>query len=98
MEILRRQAEADARLASREDLLWGGLRLEWTFSAVRFQISRMGQSDQIRLCPQCGSPMVLAPTPEGEGPRKLQCFECARPDPLKSDAIQWLKGQLQPPK
>jgi hypothetical protein len=68
------------------------------FSAVRFQISRMGQSNQTRLCPQCGSPMVLALPSGGEGPRKLQCFECTRPDPLKSDAIQWLKGELQPPK
>jgi hypothetical protein len=42
--------------------------------------------------------MVLALPPGGEGPRQLQCFECARPDPLKSDAIQWLKGELQPPK
>ncbi len=68
------------------------------FSAVRFQISRMGQSDHTRFCPQCGSPMVLALPPGGEGPRQLQCFECTRPDPLKSDAIQWLKGELQPPK
>jgi hypothetical protein len=68
------------------------------FSAVRFQIYVMGQFDQARLCPQCGSPMVLALPPGGEGPRKLECFECARPDPLKSDAVQWLKGELQPPK
>ena len=87
-----------APFASRKDLLWAGLKLEWTFRPFDFRFYVMGQSDQARLCPQCGSPMLLALPPEGEGPRKLQCFECTRPDPMKSDAIQWFKGELQPPK
>jgi len=90
--------EAVASLASRKDLLWAGPRLQWTFRPFDFRFCVMGQFDQTRLCPQCGSLMVLALPPGGEGPRKLQCFECARPDPLKSDAVQWLMGQLQPPK
>jgi len=29
----------------------------------------------------------------------LQCLECDRPDPIKTDkVIGWLKGELQPPK
>jgi hypothetical protein len=90
--------EAVARFASRKDLLSGGMRLEWTFRPFDLKILRMGQFDQVRLCPHCGSPMLFALPPGGEGPRTLQCFECERPDPLKSDALQWLKGELQPPK
>src|SRR5882724_4419158 len=92
------RGEAVAWFASRKDLLWGELKLQWTFRPFDFRFYIMGQSDQTRLCPQCGSPMVLALPPGGEGPRKLQCFECTRPDPMKSDAIQWFKGELQPPK
>jgi hypothetical protein len=34
----------------------------------------------------------------GKGPRTFQCFECDRPDPLKTDtATGWLKGELRPP-
>jgi hypothetical protein len=93
-----RHEDALASLASRKDLLWGELKLEWTFRPSDFRFYVMGQSDQARLCPRCGSPMVLALPREGEGPRKLECFECTRPDPMKSDAVQWLQGQLQPPK
>jgi hypothetical protein len=42
--------------------------------------------------------MILALPPGGKGPRTFQCFECERPDPLKTGAIGWLKGELQPPK
>jgi hypothetical protein len=58
----------------------------------------MGQLDQTKPCPLCGSTMVLAIPPRGKGPRTLKCFECDRPDPLKSDkAIGWLQGDLKPP-
>jgi hypothetical protein len=43
--------------------------------------------------------MVLALPPGGKGPRTLQCFDCDRDDPLKSDSTAgWSKGELQPPK
>jgi hypothetical protein len=58
----------------------------------------MGQLDQTRRCPHCGSPMVMALQPGGKGPRVLQCLDCERADPLKSVALEWLKGELQPPK
>jgi hypothetical protein len=58
----------------------------------------MGQLDQTKPCPLCGSTMVLALPPGGKGPRTLKCFESDRPDPLKSDkAIGWLQGELKPP-
>jgi hypothetical protein len=41
--------------------------------------------------------MVLASPPQGKGPRRMQCLECERPDPLRSDVLKWLKGGLQPP-
>jgi hypothetical protein len=35
----------------------------------------------------------------GKGQRMFQCFECDRPDPLKTDKSKgWLKEELQPPK
>jgi hypothetical protein len=57
----------------------------------------MGQLDQSRTCPRCGEPMVLALPPGGKGLRKLQCLDCERPDPLKSDARRWLSSELEPP-
>jgi len=46
-------------------------------------------------CPKCQSPMTLALQPGGKGPRTLQCLDCDRPDPLKSDtASGWLNGEL----
>jgi len=43
--------------------------------------------------------MILALPPGGKGKRILQCVDCDRPDPLKSDAAKgWLKSELQPPK
>jgi hypothetical protein len=53
---------------------------------------------QTKPCPHCGSLMVLARPPGGKGPRSLHCFECDRPDPLKTDtASGWLHGELKPP-
>jgi hypothetical protein len=52
-----------------------------------------------RTCPNCKSGMVLALPSNGKGPRTLQCIDCDRPDPLKSEkATAWLKSELQPPK
>ncbi len=58
----------------------------------------MGHVDQTRRCPQCGAIMVLAFRPQGKGPPALQCLECDRPDPLKSDVLKWLEGGLVPPR
>ena len=39
--------------------------------------------------------MIRALPPGGSGKRTFQCFDCDRPDPLKSpDAIGWLAGEL----
>jgi hypothetical protein len=43
--------------------------------------------------------LILALPPGGKGKRTMQCLDCDRPDPLKSDAATgWLKSELQPPK
>ena len=59
----------------------------------------MGQAERLR-CPKCGAYLILVASPsEGKGPRMFQCFECDRPDPIKTDKVMgWLKGELQPPK
>jgi hypothetical protein len=57
----------------------------------------MGQLDRSKNCPRCGNPMVLALPLGGMGPRTLQCLDCDRPDPLKSDALRWLSSELRPP-
>jgi primosomal protein N' len=54
---------------------------------------------RVLTCPNCGAPLTLALPQGGEGPRKFNCSECDRPDPLKTDRVMgWLKGELQPPK
>jgi hypothetical protein len=46
-------------------------------------------------CPKCKSQMTLALQPGGRTPRTLQCLDCDRPDPLKSDNVSgWLNGEL----
>jgi hypothetical protein len=46
-------------------------------------------------CPQCNAELILALPPGGKGPRTLLCFDCDRPDPLKTEqATGWLKGEL----
>ncbi|WP_445487656.1 hypothetical protein [Rhodopseudomonas sp. RCAM05734] len=42
--------------------------------------------------------MALALPPGGRGPRMLRCFECDGPDPIKSEAVNWIRGELRPPK
>ena len=50
-------------------------------------------------CPDCGAFLILALPPGGKGRRTMQCLDCDRPDPMKTDgATGWLKGELQPPK
>jgi hypothetical protein len=63
-----------------------------------FRIVIMGQAER-PTCPGCGAFLILALPPGGKGQRTFQCFECDRPDPLKSEhASGWLKSELQPPK
>ena len=39
--------------------------------------------------------LILAFPPGGKGQGKLQCFECEKPDPMKTDeATGWLKSEL----
>lgn len=58
----------------------------------------MGQAER-PACPQCEAHLILELPPGGKGPRAFQCFNCDRPDPLKTDqVVGWLKGELQPPK
>jgi hypothetical protein len=56
----------------------------------------MGQAER-PTCPNCGAFFILALPPGGNGPRTFQCMECDRPDPLKSDSLKWLAGELKPP-
>jgi hypothetical protein len=54
----------------------------------------MGQAER-PICPECGEPLVLAPPPEGKGPRTFRCFDCDGPDPLKDERVMgWLIGEL----
>ena len=49
--------------------------------------------------PHLRGTMVLALPLSGKGKRIMQCMDCDRPDPLKSDAAKgWLTSELQPPK
>ena len=58
-------------------------------------------------CPKCTSRMNLArimPGPEGFGLRNFECDKCdhvvmltVATDPMKSDAMRWLAGDLKPP-
>jgi hypothetical protein len=58
----------------------------------------MGQAER-PTCPNCGAHLILALPLGGDGPRTFQCFECDRPDPLKTQkAMGWVKGELHPPK
>jgi hypothetical protein len=54
----------------------------------------MGQAER-PICPECGTPLVLALPADGKGQRTFQCLDCDRPDPLKTDrVIGWLSGEL----
>jgi hypothetical protein len=42
--------------------------------------------------------MMLALPPGGKGQRPYQCFQCDRPDPLKTNQVDdRIKGSLKPP-
>jgi DNA-directed RNA polymerase subunit RPC12/RpoP len=59
----------------------------------------MGTLNQTGHCPRCGSPIIFTLLPDGKGPRTIQCPECSRFDPIKSErVVGWLQGELQPPK
>ena len=51
-------------------------------------------------CPKCGQGMEMALPPNGgKGQGFNQCFNCNRPDPIKSGNAQaWLRGVLAPKK
>jgi tRNA(Ile2) C34 agmatinyltransferase TiaS len=50
------------------------------------------------ICPDCGKSMVLALPPRDKGQRPYQCFQCDRPDPLKTNQIDGrIKASLKPP-
>jgi hypothetical protein len=47
--------------------------------------------------PSCGAILILALPPGGAGQRTFQCFDCDRPDPMKTEKVTgWLMGELQP--
>jgi hypothetical protein len=54
----------------------------------------MSDSRNRPVCPGCERPMTLELQPGGKSPRTYQCLDCDRPDPLKSDALRWLSGEL----
>jgi hypothetical protein len=42
--------------------------------------------------------MMMALQPRDKGQRLYQCFDCDRPDPLKTNQVDGLtKGSLKPP-
>jgi hypothetical protein len=48
-----------------------------------------------QTCPNCGADLILALPSGGKGLRTFQCFDCDRPDPMKTDeATGWLSGEL----
>jgi hypothetical protein len=58
------------------------------------------------LCPRSRSRMTLAQASAIPDRKEKRIFECAKcrfmeivtvPDPLQSDSIQWLAGELRPP-
>ena len=62
------------------------------------KILAMGQAKR-PTCPNCGADLILALPPGGKGQRAFQCFDCDRPDPLKTESVLgWVKSELQPPK
>ena len=46
------------------------------------------------VCLRCQRSMTLELQPGGKSPRTFQCLDCDRHDPLKSDALRWLSGEL----
>ena len=57
-------------------------------------------------CPRCTDRMMLARVSPMPGKQERRLFECAKcgfsqtviaPDPIKSDALGWLSGELRRP-
>jgi hypothetical protein len=72
--------------------------LEWTGRRFSGKFTAMGEGER-PTCPKCGANLTLTLPAVGTGRRTLQCFECDRPDPMKTDkAMGWIKSGLQPPK
>jgi hypothetical protein len=63
------------------------------------QTKAMGQPERLS-CLKCGADLTLVlPAVGSTGQRTFQCFDCDRPDPLKTDkAMRWIESGLQPPK
>ena len=84
--------------AATVNILSAKFNFEWTAKPVWRQIYLMGKTER-PTCPGCGAIMVQALPPGGKGQRTFLCFDCDRPDPLKTDKVTgWLEGELQPPK
>jgi hypothetical protein len=81
----------------------GGKTLGWANFEIdevpaRRQNRSMGQAER-STCPGCGAFLILALPAGGKGRRTFQCFECERPDPLKTETSTGrLKSELRPPK
>jgi hypothetical protein len=60
-----------------------------------------------RFCPKCQRRMIttaVSDGPEGFEHRRFECLKCTvteirmrASDPIKSDALRWLSGELRPP-
>jgi hypothetical protein len=59
---------------------------------------RVGQHDQTKQCPHCEAEMALELLPGGRSPRTPRCIDRDGPDSVKSEAANWLKGELRSPK
>jgi hypothetical protein len=46
------------------------------------------------ICPNCNRQKTFELQAGGKTPRTFQRLDCERPDPLKSDALRWLSGEL----
>jgi hypothetical protein len=56
----------------------------------------MPNSDR-QLCPKCRKDMSLQLQPGGKSPRRYQCLDCERPDPLQSQTVSGIFNGLKPP-
>jgi len=81
--------------AATVNILPAKFHLEWTASLFGGRFTSWAKPNG-RLAPAI---MVQALPPGGKGQRTFLCFDCDRPDPLKTDKVTgWLEGELQPPK
>jgi hypothetical protein len=74
---------------------------------MRFLSSDLSSNPERPMCPTCKHRMGLARVSPGERGFELRSFECSTcnrveklsvpVDPLKTDAVGWLAGELKPP-